>query len=75
LRTLQERGRKPNTVFGCYRTLEAFFKWLVAEERLAVSPMDRVPKPRVPQEQIKPLSEEELTRLLAAPDRSTFTGI
>jgi site-specific recombinase XerD len=75
LRTLQEKGRKPNTVFAYYRVLEAFFNWLVAEDRLATSPMDRVPKPKVPLEQIKPLSEAELSRLLAAPDRSTFVGL
>lgn len=75
LRQLQERGRKPNTVFACYRVLEAFFNWLMEEERIAISPMDRVPKPKVPLEQIKPLSEGELGKLLAAPDRRTFVGL
>ena len=75
LRDLQDRGRKPNTVIAYYRILEAFFNWVVAEERLAVSPMDRVPKPKAPTEQIKPLSQEELARLLQAPDRTTFVGL
>jgi site-specific recombinase XerD len=75
LREVQDRGRKPNTQLAYFRTLEAFFNWLVADERLSKSPMDRVPKPKVSDEQIKPFTEEELLQLLAAPDRTTFVGL
>lgn len=75
LRQVQERGRKPNTQIAYFRALEAFFNWAVQDERLTTSPMDRVPKPKVPLDQIKPFSEEELAQLLAAPDRSTFVGL
>lgn len=75
LRGVQDRGCKPNTQIAYFRTLEAFFNWLVADERLTVSPMDRVPKPRFSQDQIQPLSQEELGLLLATPDRQTFVGL
>jgi integrase/recombinase XerD len=75
LRGVQDRGCKPNTQIPYFRTLEAFFNWLVADERLTQSPMDRVPKPRVSQDQIQPLSQDELALLLATPDRQTFVGL
>lgn len=74
LRGYQERGCKPNTVKAYHRVLDAFFRWLVAEERLTDTPMRRVPKPKLPQEQVKPLTPEELVRLLEQPDRAGFTG-
>jgi len=75
LRAVQDRGSKPNTQNAHHRTLNAFFRWLCEEKRLADSPMRRVPAPKVPLEQIKPLSPEELTRLLRQPDTATFTGM
>ena len=75
LRSFQERECKPNTVKAYHRILDAFFRWCVEEERIDVSPMKRVPKPKLTQEQIKPLSAEELTALLAEPDRKFFVGL
>lgn len=75
LQGFQERQCKPNTLKAYHRVLDAFFRWLINEERLQATPMKRVPKPKLPQEQVKPLTPEELGRLLAQPDRTTFTGI
>jgi site-specific recombinase XerD len=75
LRGFQERECKPNTVKAYHRILDAFFRWCVEEERIDASPMKRVPKPKVVQEQIKPLSAEELTALLVEPNRKTFVGL
>ena len=75
LRSFQERNCKPNTLKAYHRVLDALFHWLVAEERLDKSPMQRVPGPKLPQEQVKPLTPEELIRLLEQPDRSSFTGV
>jgi site-specific recombinase XerD len=75
LRSFQERDCKPNTLKAYHRILDAFFRWCIEEERLDVSPMKRVPKPKDVQEQIKPLSGEELTALLAAPNRKSFVGL
>lgn len=75
LRSFQERGCKPLTVKAYHRILDAFFRWCLEEERIDESPMKRVPKPRVAQEQVKPLTNEELTALLEAPNRRTFVGL
>jgi site-specific recombinase XerD len=75
LRDFQERGCKPLTVKAYHRILDAFFRWCLEEERIDESPMKRVPKPKVAQEQVKPLSDEELTALLEVPNRKTFTGL
>src|SRR5262249_31454632 len=66
---------KPNTLKAYHRVLDAFFNWCVTEERLELSPMKRVPKPKLVQEQVKPLSAEELSALLAVPNRKTFVGL
>jgi len=75
LRSVQERGGKPNTQNAYYRTLTAFFRWLCQEKRIGTSPMERVPAPKVPLEQIKPLTPDELGKLLRQPDVTTFTGL
>jgi len=75
LRRYQERCCKPSTLKAYHRVLDAFFTWLLQEEQLSISPMKRVPKPKLLQEQIKPLTQEELIRLLAQPDTSTFVGL
>jgi site-specific recombinase XerD len=75
LRGIQDRECKPSTLKAYHRVVDAFFTWCVAEERLEVSPMKRVPKPKLVQEQVKPLSAEELTALLAAPNHKTFVGL
>jgi site-specific recombinase XerD len=75
LRSFQERECKANTVKAYHRILDAFFRWCVEEERIDASPMRRVPKPKLVQEQIKPLSAEDLVALLAEPNRKTFVGL
>jgi integrase/recombinase XerD len=75
LRVIQDQGSKPSTLKAYHRVIDAFFHWCVEEERLESSPMRRVPKPKLVQEQIKPLSSEELVALLAAPSRKTFVGL
>jgi integrase/recombinase XerD len=75
LRSYQERGCKANTVKAHHRILDEFFHWCVEEARIDDSPMKRVPTPKNTQEQIKPLTPEELTALLAEPNRKSFVGL
>lgn len=75
LQSFRERGCKPNTLKAYHRVLDAFFNWLLEEERIETSPMKRVPKPKLPDEHIQPLTGDELTRLLSQPDLRTFTGV
>jgi integrase/recombinase XerD len=64
-----------HTVKAYHRTLAAFFRHLASEALLATNPMARVPKPKLPQELVRPFSEEQLRRLLAQPDPHRFTGL
>jgi integrase/recombinase XerD len=75
LRSFRDRGCKPLTVEAHHRILGTFFRWCLEEERIDASPMKQVPKPKGSQEQIKPLTAEELTALLEAPNRRTFVGL
>jgi integrase/recombinase XerD len=63
------------TVLAYHRALSAFFNRLEADEALLVNPMRRVPRPKVGQYLIRPFTQEQLTKLLAQPDTSTFTGL
>ena len=52
LLAVQSRRCMPRRLVAYHRVLAAFFNWLVlTRERLAVSPMKKVPKPAVPQDQ------------------------
>jgi site-specific recombinase XerD len=75
LRSFRERECNPNTLKAYHRIVGAFFRWCVEEERIDVSPMKRVPTPKDVQEQIKPLSAEELSALLGEPNRKSFAGL
>lgn len=60
----------PATLMYYFARLQSFFNWLVAQEVLAESPMRKLAKPKVPEDQIVPFSEEEVERLFAAAERS-----
>lgn len=47
-----------------------FFEYLVSEERLPTNPMRRIPKPKIPQDQIAPFSPEQVRAILAAAKES-----
>lgn len=63
------------TVFAYYRTLAAFFRYLETHELIVGNPMKRVPKPRIGDYLIQPFSDEQIKKLLAQPDVTTFTGL
>lgn len=56
---------KPATAANRYRSLQQFFKWLTEEGEVKSSPMDRMKPPRVPEQPVPVLSEEQLSALLA----------
>jgi site-specific recombinase XerD len=62
---LQERGARPATVSQRYRSLQAYFKWLAAEDEIAASPMANMKPPHVPLEPPEVLREDDLRALLA----------
>jgi site-specific recombinase XerD len=67
--------RKPNTAANRYRGLQSFFKWLVDEGEVKVSPMEKMKPPRVPEDPPDVLTEAQLKALLATCEKdSSFEG-
>lgn len=69
---LRQRGQRPATLANRYRSLQQFFKWLVDEGELAVSPMANLKPPHVPEEPPEVLQPAELRSLLATTDGTDF---
>ena len=66
---------KPATAANRYRALGTFFRWLVDEGEIAVSPMAKMRPPAVPEEPPAVLSDAQLERLLkTAPAPSSLSG-
>ena len=55
-----------------YRSLQPFFKWVVAEDELRASPMERMTSPIVPESPPAILRDEQLAALLMACEGSDF---
>jgi site-specific recombinase XerD len=55
---------RPATVANRYRSLQQFFKWLVDEEELEVSPLAKVARPKVPEIPVPVVSDADLQTLL-----------
>lgn len=56
-------GQKSATVSISYRTLRTFFRWLVAEEEIRTSPMERMRAPSVVEEAPQVLTPTQLEKL------------
>jgi site-specific recombinase XerD len=56
-------GQKSATVSITYRTMRTFFRWLVAEEEISKSPMERMSAPAVVEEPPQVLTPEQLAKL------------
>jgi site-specific recombinase XerD len=69
---LQQRGQRPATLANRYRSLQQFFRWLVAEGELQVSPMANMKPPHVPEEPPDVLLPEQLRALLATCEGTGF---
>jgi len=63
------------TIYNHYRNLKRFFNWLVEEGRIRGTPMATMKPPRMPTTLTKPLSPEDLRRLVYLCDSSTFLGL
>jgi site-specific recombinase XerD len=63
---LQDRGQQPATVAQRYRSLQQYFKFLVGEGEIPVSPMATMHPPAVPEQPPEFLREDDLKKLLAA---------
>lgn len=73
--SLEDAGAKPATVSVRWRSVQRFFNFLVEEEVLDRSPMERMTPPRVPVTPPPVLRDEQITALLDACRRDrSFEG-
>jgi integrase/recombinase XerD len=61
---------KPRTVHTWHGHLRTFFAWVVKEEIIPASPMERIAPPIFRRDQIQPFTEEQIGTLLGAARRS-----
>lgn len=59
---------KPATASQRYRAIAQLFRWLTDEGEIAANPFTRMHPPRVPEESVPVLSDDQLRQLLAACD-------
>ena len=69
---LQARGRSASTAAGRYRSLQQLFRWLEEEGEIGASPMLKMRPPKVAEQPVAVLTEDELRALLAACKGNTF---
>jgi site-specific recombinase XerD len=55
-----------------YRSLQQLFRWLVEDGEITASPMERMRPPKVPDQPVDILTDDELSRLLAVCKGNTF---
>lgn len=63
---------KPATAAVRFRSLQAFFRWCVAEDELNLSPMERMKPPHVPDQSPRVLTDDDLRALLHACEGKDF---
>ena len=66
--------RSPATANNRYRALQQFFGWLLDEEEIDRSPMERMKPPIVPERPVDVIDEDDLRRLLKGCDGRDFVG-
>jgi site-specific recombinase XerD len=66
---------KPGTALTRYQDLHVFWKWLVSEGEVTVSPMANMTPPMMPEVPVPVLTDDDLRRLLATCDETTFEGL
>lgn len=64
LADLRARGAAPSYVQQHYRVAKTFFRWLVAEDEIDRSPVDRLAAPIVPPKMTPVLTEDDLRKML-----------
>jgi site-specific recombinase XerD len=62
----------PTTVSKEFRSLQQLFKWLVNDGEIERSPMERMPRPMVPEQPVPLVDLDTVRRLLAALAGNTF---
>ncbi len=68
-------GHKARSTARMLSCLRSFFRYLLEQELMDESPMLRIAYPKIGQSLPKALTEEEVDKLLSAPDTSTALGL
>ncbi|HEX9362250.1 MAG TPA: tyrosine-type recombinase/integrase [Candidatus Dormibacteraeota bacterium] len=68
---LQENA-KASTALVRYGAIQQFFKWALSDDLIVRSPMEKMRRPKVPEEPVEIVREEQLTKLLRACAGSNF---
>lgn len=71
---IHEKEYKSATVNIRLRTLRAYLKWLFKEEYIPRDFSEKLKLVKEPIDTVKPLSDEEVKRLLKMPNRGTYAG-
>lgn len=66
--------RTPSTAANRYRSLQAFFKFLIEDGEIKESPMAHMSPPTIPEQSPAVLGEDELRHLIAVCDGQSFEG-
>ncbi|MGH9123763.1 MAG: tyrosine-type recombinase/integrase [Acidimicrobiales bacterium] len=72
---LFEVGRSPATVANRYRSLQQFFRWLADDGAILRSPMATMRPPRVPENPVPVLTEDQVRSLLEVCGGETFDDL
>lgn len=63
---------RPCTIGSYYHHMRAFFNWLVAEEYITTSPMDKIARPVDRPDQVQPFTKQQIEDLLNAAQHSKY---
>ncbi len=72
---LRKRGIAPRSAARSISTIRGFYKFLLSEDRIAENPAEHLVTPQTQRALPKFLTEEDVERLLNAPDTSTTRGV
>jgi site-specific recombinase XerD len=71
---VQATGVSPFTTRGLVQVIKGFYTWLELEGYLATNPLRRVKLPKTPKYVVRPLEEDEVSRILGAIDLRSSAG-
>lgn len=60
---MKEQSWKERTLMAYYNSLNSFFNWCVKKQALEVNPLKNIPRPKLPQQLPKALSQADAVRL------------
>jgi len=69
-----DRQLKPNSINGKIRTLQQFFKYLYQDGSVATNLAEGLKPIKNDRKMTRTFTEEQVHRILAAPNQNTFTG-